>query len=435
MRLNTLPFPLYSSEYSLKNRGAVMTNPTTWHRSVDGPGFTAHKVLPVRVALLTTFIAPYTLPIWKALSKLVADLNIFVSTEMEDNRAWDIYWDDLSLQVQKTITAVRYQKHPLGFSDRHYFHFPYDTVPRLRRCRPDVVISTELGLRTIQSSLFRALRPQTGLVCWAELSEHTELGIGLSKRRLRRMLLKYSDATLVNGESGARYVTGLGVARERIVRMPYVLDMKDLSTIPLLRDASRSRRLLYVGQLIERKGVHLLLDALARRRRLHPNEVCELWIAGDGPMRKQLELSVNTNGLSVRFLGNVPFSELPSVYASAGIFVFPTLGDTWGVVVNEALAAGLPVLGSHMSQAVGELIREGFNGWKLRPDRADDFDDILERVLRTPADVLDTMRGVARSSIRALTPEYAAEQIVRAVKLAYDAAMARIRHGGAPGIR
>ena len=101
-----------------------MTNPTTWHRSVDGPGFTAHKVLPVRVALLTTFIAPYTLPIWKALSKLVADLNIFVSTEMEDNRAWDIYWDDLSLQVQKTITAVRYQKHPLGFSDRHYFHFP-----------------------------------------------------------------------------------------------------------------------------------------------------------------------------------------------------------------------------------------------------------------------------------------------------------------------
>ena len=88
-----------------------------------------------------------------------------------------------------------------------------------------------------------------------------------------------------------------------------------------------------------------------------------------------------------------------------------------------------------MSQAVDELIREGFNGWKLRPDRADEFDGILERVLRTPADVLDTMRGVARSSIRTLTPEYAAEQMVTAVKLAYDAAMARIRHGGAPGIR
>jgi glycosyltransferase involved in cell wall biosynthesis len=402
---------------------------------IHGRTNTPASVLPVRVALLTTFIAPYSLPIWRALSKLVTELHIFVSTEMEDNRDWDVYSGDLNLQVQKTVTTVRYIKHPLGFSSKYYRHLSYDTIPHLLRCKPDVVISAELGLRTIQSCLFRALRPQTGFVCWADLSEHTERGIGLSKRMLRQVLLRYSDATLVNGESGARYVTGLGADRERIVRMPYVLDMKDLSTIPLLRDASTSRRLLYVGQLIESKGVHLLLDALARRRRLYPNEVCELWIAGDGPMRKQLELSVNTNGLSVRFLGNVPFCELPSVYASAGIFVFPTLGDTWGVVVNEALAAGLPVLGSHMSQAVDELIREGFNGWKLRPDRADEFDGILERVLRTPADVLDTMRGAARSSIRALTPEHAAERMVKAVKLAYDAAMARIRHGGAPGIR
>jgi glycosyltransferase involved in cell wall biosynthesis len=407
----------------------VITDAATWHWSDEGSGLVSSRVLPIRVALLTTFIAPYSLPIWKALSKLVAELHVFVSTEMEDNRAWDIFWDDLNLKVQKTITAVRYQKHPLGFSDRHYFHFPYDTVLRLRRCKPDVVISAELGPRTIQSCLFRALRPQTGLVCWAELSEHTERGIGLSKRMLRQILLRYSDATLVNGESGAQYVMGLGTAPERIVRMPYVLDMKDLSTIPLSRDAVTRRRLLYIGQLIERKGVHLLLDALARRRRLHPSESCELWIAGDGPMRERLERSAEANALEVRFLGNVPFRELPSVYASAGIFVFPTLSDTWGLVVNEALAAGLPVLGSDLSQAVAELIREGYNGWKFRPDRPAEFDIILDRALRTSAEVLDKMTETARSSIKALTPEYAANQVVIAAKIAHDTAMARIRRG------
>jgi glycosyltransferase involved in cell wall biosynthesis len=383
-------------------------------------------VLPVRVALLTTFIAPYSLPIWRALSRLVAEFHVFISTEMESNRDWDVYWDDLNLRVQKTITFVRSEKHCLGFANKRYLHFPYDTIHCLRRCGPDVVISSELGLRTIQSTLFRALTPRTGLVCWADLSEHTEHGIGLGKRVLRQSLLRYADATIVNGESGARYVMALGAAPERIIRMPYVLDMKSLLTIPLSRDAYASRRLLYVGQLMERKGVHLLLEALARRRRLHPNEPCELWIAGDGPMRKQFESFAQANALSVRFLGSVPFSELRSVYASVGIFVFPTLSDTWGVVVNEALAAGLPVLGSNLSQAVDELVREGYNGWRFRPDRSEEFDVILERALGTSADALDKMREAARLSIRELTPEYAADQVVMAVKLAHDAAMARV---------
>jgi glycosyltransferase involved in cell wall biosynthesis len=395
---------------------------------IHGRTNTPASVLPVRVALLTTFIAPYSLPIFRALSKLVTELHIFVSTEMEDNRDWDVYSGDLNLQVQKTVTTVRYIKHPLGFSSKYYRHLSYDTIPHLLRCKPDVVISAELGLRTIQSCLFRALRPQTGFVCWADLSEHTERGIGLSKRMLRQILLRYSDATLVNGESGARYVMGLGADGERIVRMPYVLDMKDLSTIPLLRDASTSRRLLYVGQLIERKGVHLLLEAVARRRRLHPNEQCELWIAGDGPTRKQLELSAEANSLNVRFMGSVPYSELRSVYAAAGILIFPTLCDTWGLVVNEALAAGLPVLGSDLSQAVVELIVEERNGWKFRPDRAGEFDAVLERALGTPVGVLDKMRETARSSVRALTPEYAAGRIVTAVTLAHDVAKTRIRH-------
>jgi glycosyltransferase involved in cell wall biosynthesis len=390
------------------------------------------SMLPVRVVVLTNFVPPYFLSVLKALSKLVAELHILVSTEMEDDRDWDVYWGDLNVQLQKTVTAVRHQQHPFGFSSRYHLHFPYDTIPRMQKLKPDVVISAQMGLRTMQAGIFKALRPQTGLVCWADLSEHTERGVGLGRRILRRILLRHSDATVVIGESGARYVTGLGADPERIVLMPYGRDMQDLSTIPLCRDAKASRRLLYVGQLQKGKGVHLLLDALARRRRSHPDDPCELWIAGDGPMRKELELSADANGLNVRFLGNVPFNQLHSVYAAAGIFIFPTLSDTWGMVVNEALAAGLPVLGSDLSQAVVELIRDGYNGWKFRSDRPEEFDIILERVLGTPINELDTMRAAARLSIKTLTPDYTAEQMVVAIKLAHDAALARRRRKRKP---
>jgi len=388
--------------------------------------FAPPAVLPLRVALLTNFIPPYFLPVLKALSKQVAELHLFVSTEMEDNRDWSHNWGELNVKLQKTVTLLCKRKHHLGFSSKYYLHFPYDTVLRLLKCQPDVVISAQLGLRTIQASLFRALRPRTGLVSWADLSEHTELGIGSAKQMLRRSLLRYSDAVLVNGESGARYVIGLNAPAGRVVRMPYVRDLKDLSVIPLSRGDSASRRLLYVGQLLEGKGLHLLLDALGRRQRLHPGESCELLIAGDGPKREELEHTAKSNLLNVRFLGSIPFCQLCTIYASAGIFVFPTLSDTWGVVVNEALAAGLPVLGSGFSQAVCELIRDGYNGWKLRPDRPQEFDAALEQALGSPTEILDEMRGAARSSVSGLTPEYAAERICTAVRLAHETAMVRV---------
>ena len=59
--------------------------------------------------------------------------------------------------------------------------------------------------------------------------------------------------------------------------------------------------------------------------------------------------------------------RMAEVYAKASLFAFPTLADEWGVVVNEAMAAGLPVLGSIYSQAVEELVEDGVSGWVFRP--------------------------------------------------------------------
>ena len=177
-----------------------------------------------------------------------------------------------------------------------------------------------------------------------------------------------------------------------------------------------SKRLLYVGQIIERKGLTHFLSALSRWAENHSEERAELLIAGDGPLRPTIEAMNLPKNLRCLFLGSVSYEDLPAVYARAGIFAFPTLADTWGVVVNEAMAAGLPVLGSVYSQAVQEMVADGVSGWTFRPDDVDEMYGAIERAMSSSAAALNQMRRCARDRALELTPEHVADLIEAAIR-------------------
>ena len=149
------------------------------------------------------------------------------------------------------------------------------------------------------------------------------------------------------------------------------------------------------------------LDVFARFAEANPDRHLELWIVGDGPERSALEARPMPANAVLRFCGNLSYAELPATYQRAGILVFPTLADEWGVVVNEALAAGVPVLGSLYSQAVEELVEEGRTGWIFRPDHEGEARAALERALATPADRLEEMRAHCLVQARRIAPEVA----------------------------
>jgi glycosyltransferase involved in cell wall biosynthesis len=210
----------------------------------------------------------------------------------------------------------------------------------------------------------------------------------------------------------------LGARANTVFHLPFVREMADFYSIPVMRESAISHRLLYVGQLIELKGIHLFLEALARWKRRQPQRPHECWVVGEGPLRHELERSARSNDLNVKFLGTVPFDDIFEIYGSAGIFVLPTLEETWGLVVNEALAAGLPVLGSPYSQAVEELVQDDVNGWTFRPDRSEQIDAALDRALNTPEAALRQMRIAARARVEHLTPEFAANRMIEAIAAA-----------------
>lgn len=372
----------------------------------------------MRIAVLTNFVTPYRPALFRELERRCGELRVLVSGRVDSRAQRPTEWTGLHVRLQRSVSFGGEWRHPHRFCERTAIHFPYDTIPQLIEFRPSAIVSGELGLRTLQASVFRSLNKRTRLVIWATLSEETERGRGRLRNLLRSMLLRSADAVIVNGESGARYVRSFGIPKERIFRAPQTTDVGRFLAMPAQREDRSRRRILYVGQLIERKGLMSFAADLVKWSVAHPWHYTELWIAGDGPVKEHLSLLRLPPNLSIRMLGHLSYHQLPEIYAQCGIFAFPTLADEWGLVVVEAMASGLPVLGSCYSQAVEDLVEDGRNGWVFRPDQPEEIRGALDRALCASANELDEMGSNARDKARRMTPACMAEQMISAIRYA-----------------
>ncbi len=378
-----------------------------------------HKeFLDIHAVMLTNFLAPYELPIYEDLARRVRKLTILISTAMERNRGWKPEWGSLDVQVQKTVTLHRPWQHEAGFTDSLFIHIPWDTVPTLQKLRPDVVISQELGFRTLQCALLAGTSKKVGLVITTNMSEHTEQGRGWHRYQLRKWLLNNANCVTVNGSSCQRYVASFGVNKNRIFHVPYVASPISVANGLARRDSSQAYRLLFVGQLTERKGILPFTESLRQWATNNPQQVVEFNVVGGGPLEEQMRKLHLPENLHLRLLGNCNFDEVQQFYATSGILVFPTLADEWGLVVNEAMASGLPVVGSEYSQAVEDLCVDGQTGWRFRPDVPGEIGKKLDEIFSTPVEKLNEMRVSAQQAVEHLTPSYASGNLLAAIKTA-----------------
>jgi glycosyltransferase involved in cell wall biosynthesis len=208
---------------------------------------------------------------------------------------------------------------------------------------------------------------------------HTRKKRGAVKTTLKNLFLKpllsRMGAAMVTGTLAGRYIQSFGVPEEATFIVANTPDVAHLVKIGdelrAGRDAIRTemnladrRVVLFVGRLLKEKGVDTLMDAFASARKA--DDSLTLVIAGDGPRRADCEhLAASDAGADVRFLGFVQQDELPRLYAAADLFVLPSLVEPWGVVVNEAMAAALPVVLSEQVGAAADLVEEGANGFVI----------------------------------------------------------------------
>lgn len=266
--------------------------------------------------------------------------------------------------------------HPLFL--KRFRLIPYRLPVSIRNFKPDVVIVVCL---TQAVFVLPALRGKNyKVILWTGESEH------ILARRFAPKVLKlirraiyplfdgfgcYSKATMVFLNQA------FAAPNFKLFQIPQCVDIShfkmpdDCSRKDLQFFAGGKHVFLSVGRLAPEKGYKLMIRAWSKL----PAGVfgnCLLRIAGTGPSRENLEEQVRKAGLdSVEFVGFVEYKNLPLLYCDADVFILPSLEETWGFVVNEAMASGLPVLCSKYAHA-REMVNEGENGYLFDPLSADD---------------------------------------------------------------
>ena len=227
-----------------------------------------------------------------------------------------------------------------------------------------------------------------------------------------RWLVRFADSVRVVSERERAKLVQLGVAPERVSNLGWIADFRRFDTLdPADARALRAELLgptgkellLFVGRLVLQKDIPTLIRAMATVAASRPD--ARLVIAGDGPERALAERLVDRLGLgdAVRFLGIVPYPEVPRYFAAADLFLLPSRYEGNARVLAEAGAAGTPSVTTDVSGAHDTVI-EGQTGAIVPVERPDLF---AERVLALLADAdrLRAMGARAREHVRALYDE------------------------------
>ena len=285
-----------------------------------------------------------------------------------------------------------------------YVHISPDTIPLLLKYRPNVVISAEMGPRSIQAAIYRRLVPSSRLIIWCTLSEFSEAGWSKLRTIIRRGLVAGADGFVMAGQSGRRYLASIGVPEHKIFIAHQTIDTDAFASCSTEREGDAQRRLLYCGRFIEKKGLLSFQSDLAAWATRNPDKTVFMRWVGDGELAGALKAFSGPPNLIQEFTGAVDYDGLCHHYAQSGILVLPTLDDEWGLVVNEAFASGLPVLGTIYSQAVVELVEEGRTGWIYDPLATGACAAALDRMFSASGEQLVIMRTEARQRIQSVTP-------------------------------
>jgi glycosyltransferase involved in cell wall biosynthesis len=309
-----------------------------------------------KVALLLNVIAPARLGLYSFLANHF-DLLILHGGRESNRDTWSGL--EKALPTAQVVRAWGWQLHHEKkvdgeVFDEKYLHLTPGFAWHLLRFRPDAVISNEMGFRTLTALAYGSLFRKPVWVWWGG-TLHTERSTGFLRKVIRRLVTLWANRWISYGQSSTEYLVHLGVKRERILESQNSVDERRFQedTEPAWMIQPRPV-LLHAGQFIERKGIGSLLKVAAVLQ--NDGQEFSLLLVGSGRDKQLLEERVKTLGLkNVHFRHAQSPDKMPSVYRSADVLVFPTLEDVWGLVANEAILCGVPVLCSKYAGCATEL--------------------------------------------------------------------------------
>jgi glycosyltransferase involved in cell wall biosynthesis len=378
-------------------------------------------VIP-KLVIVTEIIAPYRIPVLNALAQS-AEIElevVFLSENDPTLRQWKVYKDEIKFHYH-VLPSWRQR------FGRYNLLLNRGVGPTLSRIKPDVVLSGGYNYLASWSAAYWARAHRVPLLLWSESTAWDRRRGYRLVEFMKARFLKLCSGFVVPGRSSLNYLTDLGIAKQRIFTAPNAVDTALFSKLAEAArgDESRvrarhrlpSRYVLYVGRLVRDKGVFELLEAYAQ---LEPGLRCNIGLvfAGNGSDDRELvERAKRIVPGTIQFLGFVHREELPEIYALAAGLMFPTLSDPWGLVVNEAMACGLPIIVTSVAGCALDLVQDGWNGYVVPPRDASQLAIAMANLLGD-SERREEMGRRSRERLEAYSPAEWARGMLEAAKWA-----------------
>ena len=372
--------------------------------------------MSLRIGFLVSHPIQYYAPIFRALAER-CDLTVFFAHrqtgEGQAKAGFGVAfeWDVDLLAGYRSCFLTNVARQPS--TDRFSGCDTPGIAQEIERGRFDAFVVPGWGLRSYLQAVRACHRARVPVMVRgdSQLPGQRSAAVRLAKALLYRRMMRRFDGYLYVGQRSREYFEHYGAPRSRLFFAPHCIDNQAFAAVrPARRMPAGRRRLLFAGKLIERKRpLDLIRAAVLLQGRGAKVEVA---FAGSGELEPELRRATEAAGVPAVFHGFVNQSALPATYAAADLLALPSdARETWGLVVNEGMACGLPAV---VSDAVGcgpDLIEEGATGAVFPLGDVEGFAGALERTL-----ALDPGRSGAaiRARLAVYSPSRTAQGIMEA---------------------
>lgn len=336
-----------------------------------------------RVVLVTNFPSYHQVDVFNQINRYIKKypeilFQVFYLRKLTPGRQW------------KALPAL---KHDYYFVKEWRIHNHFYLNPNffnvLLRYSPTRCIITQYASIAMQLLMYYCNWKKIPWIFWSESPgvEHTELPI-IKDEKLRRLL---RHIAIIPIRKGPEQIWGIGKRAvkqftdltnvSRVVNVPYFLNQTTLQNIKRC-SKNKPLKFLFAGKFIYRKGIDIFLKAIEIL--IKKGKEFEVMLVGDGPGKELIKPKLDHIAKYVKHEGFKEISEMPEIFTACDVLVCPSRYDGWGMIVAEAMAAGMPVISTMQTGAAIDMVQNGVNGILLSEPRVDLLVEAMEIFIKKP---------------------------------------------------
>jgi glycosyltransferase involved in cell wall biosynthesis len=368
-------------------------------RTILNP-FTAKEVMMNTIALITNIPAPYR----ERLHELIAErfpnsYTVIYCAELEADREWKFNFGNYN-----RIFLSKFNKATVHNNRRVW--------GELKKLNPDVVITGGFYPTMLYAFTWCVLNRKKHLV-FTDGTLRSESHLSMIHRLARKIVFSRTKAFIGVSEGSRALYKSYKVGNDRFFRSYLCVDNSRFKRTPL---AEKKYELMFSARFIELKLPFFFIE-IARQVKERLG-YCRVLILGSGGLKDEIFRKLDEYGIEYDYPGFVENQLLPEYYAKAKIFMFPTKNDTWGVVANEAMAAGVPVITCENAGVAHDLVVHEENGYVL-PVEKDVWADTAIRLLTDP-ELYERLSDSAWRHVQQYNFQNAANGFIEAIESAVN---------------